>query len=107
MSADSLQKVTYSGHKGKGYGLEYRYLPPAHHPRGGDPLGAGYVTCLTGSRSGRSDRTRMGRAAMPSKTSRRGTELLKPGGGVGAGELAQGHMGYEVCPAGHPQGVRA
>ena len=53
VSADSLQSphdpdVTYSGHKGKGYGEGVRGagggdLPrgerhPAHHPRGGDPL---------------------------------------------------------------------
>ena len=35
--------VTYSGHKGKGYGAGGGDLPrgerhPAHHPRGGDPL---------------------------------------------------------------------
>ena len=41
VSADSLQSVTYTGHKGKGYAggdLPRGERHPAHHPRGGDPL---------------------------------------------------------------------
>ena len=115
VSADSLQSphdpdVTYSGHKGKGYGEGVRGagggdLPrgerhPAHHPRGGDPLEWSDTDVSVPVVDGLAERkvrpdelfadTAYGSGRNAFEASRRGTELVSPVAGSAPGNSHEG-----------------